>query len=82
MNVFAMQSKYMTTVKVLEIIGGVLLLFPKTRAIGICIIVPIVVNILLFEIFIAKSVSIGAALVVLSILAIYFNKEKFASMLK
>jgi putative oxidoreductase len=73
---------YMKAIKVLEIIGGLLLVLPRTRAMGICIIVPIVINIFFYEVFIAKEVSIGAALLVLSILAVYFNKERFTSILK
>ncbi len=72
---------YMDTIKVLEVLGGILLSFPKTRAMGLCIIVPIVVNIFLYEIFIAKAPGIGIALLVVSALAIYFNKEKFSGII-
>jgi uncharacterized membrane protein len=81
MGVMAMESKYMTAIKVLEIIGGLLLLVPSLRGLALCIIVPIVVNIFFFEIFIAKAPGIGIALLVISALAIYFNKEKFAGIL-
>ncbi len=74
-------SGYMTAIKVLELIGGLLLFIPRTRAIGLCIIVPIAINIFFFEIFIAKEVGIGAALLALSAAAIYFNKERFAGIL-
>jgi putative oxidoreductase len=72
---------YMDVIKVLEVLGGLLLVFPRTRGIGLCIIIPIVVNIFLFEVFIAKSVGIGAALMALSAAAVYFNKERFAGIL-
>jgi putative oxidoreductase len=72
---------YMDFIKALEVIGGILLILPRTRGIGICIIVPIVVNILCYEVFIEKAPGIGIALIVLSALAIFFNKEKFAGIL-
>ncbi len=72
---------YMDVIKVMEVLGGLMLIFPRTRAMGLCIIVPIVVNIFFYEIFIAKEAGIGIALIVLSALALYFNKEKFASVL-
>ncbi len=81
-GVFAMKSKYMDVIKVLEIVGGLMLLIPRTRAMGICLIAPIVVNILLFEILIAGQVSIGALLTLLTVLAIYFNKQSFNSIFK
>ena len=69
---------YMAIIKVLEIIGGLLLILPRTRAMGMCIIAPICVNIMLFELLIAKQPGIGIALVGLCILGIYTIKDKFA----
>lgn len=46
---------YLTFVKVLEIIGGVLIAIPKTRNIGLLILGPIVINILAFNVFIAPG---------------------------
>ena len=42
---------FLTFVKVLEILGGILVLSPVTRRIGLCILVPIIVNILAVHIF-------------------------------
>lgn len=72
---------YMNLIKALEVIGGVMLIFPRTRAMGICIIAPIAVNILCYEVFIAKEAGIGIALVALCVLAVYFNKNSFAGIL-
>ncbi|MGL4630461.1 MAG: hypothetical protein ACRCVT_04570 [Leadbetterella sp.] len=74
-------SGYMTTIKVLELLFGILVLVPKTRALGLILIAPIVVNILLFEVHIEKVAGIGIAMVVVNILAFYFNKEKYSSIL-
>ncbi len=46
---------YMTFVKVCEIIGGALVVVPKTRNLGLLILGPIVINILAFHAFVAKG---------------------------
>jgi putative oxidoreductase len=70
-------SGYMTFIKVLEIGIGLLLIFPKTRALGLLLILPIVVNILCFEVFIAKQPGLGVVLLIVNIVGIYFNREKY-----
>lgn len=54
-----MGAMYMTGmlafVKTLQIIGGVLVAIPKTRAIGLLILTPIIINIVLFHFFIAEG---------------------------
>jgi putative oxidoreductase len=72
---------YMTVIKICELLFGVLVLIPKTRALGLILLAPIVVNILIFELHIAKAPGIGVALVVVNALAIYLNKEKYSSIL-
>ena len=74
-------SGYMTIIKMCELFFGLLVLIPKTRALGLILLAPIVVNILLFELYIAKSSGIGVALVVVNTLAIYLIKEKYSSIL-
>ena len=46
---------FLTFVKVLEILGGVLVAIPKTRNLGLMILTPIIVNILAFHIFITAG---------------------------
>ena len=72
---------YMTFIKACEIIFGLMLILPKTRALGLILLAPIVVNILAFEVFVANQLGIGVALVALIALAIYFNKEKYQSIM-
>ncbi len=76
-----MSKGYMTFVKVLEVGIGLLLLLPKTRALALILIAPITVNILCFELFIAKQPGIGVALVLVNIIGLYFNKEKYQQIL-
>lgn len=47
---------YLTFVKVLEIVGGLLVAIPLTRNLGLLVLGPIVVNILCFHIFLAGAV--------------------------
>jgi uncharacterized membrane protein YphA (DoxX/SURF4 family) len=51
----AMGTGFLAFVKTFEIIGGLLVAIPRTRAIGLMILTPIVVNILAFHIFILKE---------------------------
>ncbi len=74
-------SGYMTAIKVFEVIGGLLVIAPRTRAMGLCILAPIAVNILLFELCIAHKPGIGVILVIVTVLAIYFSKDKFKGVL-
>lgn len=45
----------LTVIKILEVAGGVLVAIPKTRNFGLLILGPIVINILLFNVFIAPG---------------------------
>lgn len=74
-------SGYMTTIKVCELLFGIMVLIPKTRALGLLLLAPIVVNILLFELHIAHAPGIGVALTAVTAIAIYFDKEKYSSIL-
>jgi hypothetical protein len=74
-------SGYMTAIKVLEVIGGLLILFPAHRAKALLILGPISVNILLFEIYIAGSVGIGAVLILLILAQAFIDQDKFKALL-
>jgi putative oxidoreductase len=54
MGAFA-PTGYLTFVKVLEVIGGVLVAIPFTRNLGLLVLGPILVNILAFHLFITKG---------------------------
>ena len=70
-------SGYLTFVKVLEVSIGILLLINPTRALALLLIAPIVVNILLFEVFLAHKPGIGVALVLINTIGIFLSKEKY-----
>ncbi len=66
-----------------EIIGGLLLFFPKTRALGILVLFPVMVGILLTHIFVAPS-GLVMALVLWAVFIwlIYENKAKYLVLFK
>lgn len=73
---------YLKTIKIFEVVFGLLLLIPKTRALGYILIAPICVGILMFEIYMAHQPGIGVALVVLNAIGIFINKEKYLTIIK
>jgi hypothetical protein len=74
-------SGILKVVKVLEVIGGALILIPGKRALGLTILAPISVNILLFELCLAHQPGVGIALMVLSAIIAYQEKDKFKALL-
>ncbi|MCS6770577.1 MAG: hypothetical protein NZ740_00955 [Kiritimatiellae bacterium] len=48
-------SGFLAFVKILEIAGGILVAFPRTRPIGLLLLTPIIVNIVAYHIFIARG---------------------------
>jgi len=66
-----------------ELLGGVLILFSKTRALGALVVFPVMVGILLTHIFVAPE-GLIIAFVIWAILLwiIYDNREKYLNLLK
>jgi len=63
---------YMTFVKVLELIGGILVAIPKTRNFGLLVLGPIIVNILAFHAFILKGEGLANPMLIgICVLALY-----------
>ncbi|MGD1320272.1 DoxX family membrane protein [Chryseobacterium sp. 2R14A] len=72
-------------VGVVEAIGGLLFIFPKTRALGAIVILPVMVGIILHVFTIDKStmgMSIAGVLFLINIWIIIDNKEKYKALLK
>jgi uncharacterized membrane protein YphA (DoxX/SURF4 family) len=66
-----------------EIIGGILIVIPKTRALGAIIVLPAMVGILLNHIYVDRS-GLIMAVILAAILGwvIYDNKEKYLPMIR
>lgn len=62
---------YMTFIKLLELLGGLLVAVPRTRNLGLLILGPIIVNILAFHIFVAGDGIFSPMLLGISALALY-----------
>jgi len=77
---------YLTFVKVLEILGGVLVALPKTRNIGLLVLGPIVVNILAFHIFLTKGAGLFeppvVAIALLSAFVLFSERKSWLGLVK
>lgn len=66
-----------------EILGGILILFPKTRALGALVIFPILIGILLTHIFVAPEGLLLAVLILAVFLWIlYENRQKYFALIQ
>lgn len=74
-------SNFLLVVKLLEISLAVLMLVPKTRALGLVLIAPITVNILLFELLIVKQPGLAVLMILLNGVAIAQRKEQYIGMI-
>jgi putative oxidoreductase len=76
---------YLTFVKVLEVIGGLFLLIPKTRCLGLLVLGPIIVNILAFHTFVAGDGVMSPMLLGISAAALFLlwaERRAFAGLVK
>jgi putative oxidoreductase len=74
---------YFKFVKVFELIGGILVIIPRVRNIGLLILGPIVVNILAFEVFIMKGQGLFGPplLAVLAAFLLWAGRREFAGLI-
>jgi len=76
---------YLTFVKIFELTGGILVLIPKTRNLGLLVLGPIILNILAFHILIAKGAGlVGIPLIVaaLALFLLWSERRAFAGLLR
>lgn len=60
---------YLTFVKVLEMIGGILVAIPKTRNFGLLVLGPIIINILAFHAFVGKDLFAMPGVIILAVIS-------------
>lgn len=83
MGALSSMSWFMPLVGVVEVIGGVLIILPKTRALGAIICFPIMVGILFINIFHAPSgLPIAGVLTAINLLVIFENRGKYAQLIR
>lgn len=75
---------YMTFIKVLELIGGILVAIPKTRNYGLLILGPILVNILAFHLFITRGEGLFSPMLIfivaLALYLLWVGRKAFAGL--
>jgi putative oxidoreductase len=65
-------TPYLTFVKILELLGGILVAIPRFRNIGLLILGPIIVNILAFHTFLGERKNLhDPMMIVIVVLALY-----------
>ena len=76
---------YLTFVKVLEVLGGVLVAIPRTRRAGLLVLGPIIINILAFHIFVTRGEGlmnpIIIGIVVVTLFLVWVERAAFAAFL-
>ena len=83
MSAFMQVGWLMPLVAVVEIIGGLLFIFAKTRALGAIVIFPIMVGILLTHAINAPSgLPLALIFLAINIWVIFENREKYLPMIK
>ena len=77
-------TAYLTFVKILEVLGGILVIIPRTRNLGLLVLGPIIVNILAFHAFVTKGEGLlNPMLIVICLLAVYLlwsDRKKWSAL--
>lgn len=70
-------------VAIIEIVGGVLMIIPRTRALAALVLAPVLAGILVHHLtFDIAGIGLGLVLLVINIWVITENKEKYLPILK
>lgn len=75
---------YLTFVKIFELIGGIMVVIPKTRNFGLLVLGPIILNILAFHIFVNKGEGLAGPPLVVAFLGLFLlwaERKKFAGLM-
>lgn len=71
---------YLTVVKVIEVVGGILVTTGRFTGLGLLLLGPVVVNIVLFDVFLTQSFNpVSAAAGVLSLFLLWTERRRFAA---
>ncbi len=77
---------YLTFVKVLEVVGGLLVAIPKTRNLGLLVLGPIIINIIAFHAFITAGAGLFEPMLIGICLAALFllwaGRKEFAALIR
>ncbi|TVR41248.1 MAG: hypothetical protein EA394_06400 [Bacteroidia bacterium] len=73
---------YMTAVKILELVVAAMLLFNFRRPLAYLLILPVSVNILMYDVFIANTLMLGLPMVLMNVFLIYRKRSQYGCLLK
>lgn len=76
-------SGWLTMVKLFELTGGILVLIPKTRNLGLLVLGPILINILAFHVLLANGHGLVGPPLILAALALFlliYERKSFAAL--
>ncbi len=73
---------WLKCVQICQIVGGVLVAIPKTRNYGLLVLGPILINIAIFHLLVAKGGFLGLPLIVclLALFLLFVERRKFAQL--
>lgn len=76
-------SGYLAVVKVIEVAGGLLLLTGRRTALALLLLGPVVVNIVLFDLFLTRAFNpLGALAAVLAVFLLWSERGRFAALVR
>ena len=77
---------YLTFVKVCEVLGGLLVMIPRTRCLGLLVLGPIALNILAFHLFVGGASGLAqpmtAAALLLPLYLLWAERKAFAALVR
>jgi putative oxidoreductase len=77
---------YLTFIKIIELAGGIMVMIPKLRNIGLLFLGPVIVNILAFHIFLLKGAGLGDPMLIgICLLAVYLlwaDRQRWAALIR
>lgn len=83
MGAFMEISWLMPLVGTIEIVGGLLFIIPKTRALGAIIILPVMVGVVLTNLtYIPSGLTIALPMLLINLWVIYDNRERYRPMIR
>src|SRR5689334_7803723 len=78
-----MESHYFYVISILQIAGGALLLLGRFVPLGLTLLGPVIVNILLFHIFLEpKGLPVAIVFAALTLIVLWANREAFKGLFK
>jgi len=77
---------YFTFIKIIELTGGIMVMIPKLRNIGLLFLGPIIVNILAFHVFLLKGAGLADPMLIgICLLAVYLlwaDRQRWAALIR